>query len=92
MATINLKNVPDHLLERLKSIASQERRSLNQQILHLLDSTLKGDADLRRLKSESERQTAVWRELLGQWRSQESVQEELGAIYGSRTAGRTVDL
>lgn len=37
MATLNLKNFPDSLYERLQSLAQQERRSLAQEVIHLLD-------------------------------------------------------
>jgi len=37
MATLNLKNFPDPLYERLQKRAQQERRSLAQEVIHLLD-------------------------------------------------------
>ncbi|MBV8200630.1 MAG: hypothetical protein JOZ15_08395 [Acidobacteria bacterium] len=36
MATLNLKNFPDPLYERLQDRARQERRSLAQEVIHLL--------------------------------------------------------
>jgi len=40
MATVTLKNVPEKLLEALKREAKQNRRSLNQEALTRLESTL----------------------------------------------------
>lgn len=37
MATLNIKNFPDHLYERLQERAEREHRSLAQQVIHLLD-------------------------------------------------------
>jgi plasmid stability protein len=37
MATLNLKNFPDPLYERLQDRARQERRSLAQEVIHLLE-------------------------------------------------------
>lgn len=37
MATLNLKNFPDSLYQRLQARARQERRSLAQEIIHLLE-------------------------------------------------------
>ena len=92
MATITLKNVPEDLLARLRRLAFVERRSLNQQILHLLESAQGADEDLRRLKAERERQVAAWRRLSGRWESKESVEEEIAKIYASRTEGRKIEL
>jgi plasmid stability protein len=40
MATVTLKNVPDGLVRALKSEAKQNRRSLNQEALARLESSL----------------------------------------------------
>lgn len=37
MATLNIKNVPEKLYSRLKARARRERRSVSQEVLHLLD-------------------------------------------------------
>jgi hypothetical protein len=42
MATMTLKNVPEELVERLKSEALQNRRSLNQEALARLEASLGG--------------------------------------------------
>ena len=36
MATLNIKNFPDPLYERLQEQAKQEHRSLAQQVIHVL--------------------------------------------------------
>jgi len=41
---------------------------------------------------DREAQVAAWRELCGQWRSDQTLDEELEAIYAVRTAGREVEL
>ena len=92
MATITLKNVPEDLLARLRRMASEQRRSLNQQILHLLESAQGAEEELRKLKAETDRQTSAWRRLSGRWKSQESVEEEIAKIYASRTEGRKIEL
>lgn len=37
MATLNVKNVPEKLYSRLKARARRERRSISQEVLHILD-------------------------------------------------------
>ena len=41
MATLNIKNVPEKLYSRLKARARQERRSVSQEVLHILDQATK---------------------------------------------------
>jgi antitoxin FitA-like protein len=40
MATVTLKNVPSELVRMLKDVAKQNRRSLNQEALARLESSL----------------------------------------------------
>jgi plasmid stability protein len=40
MATLNIKNFPDPLYEKLQERAQQEHRSLAQEVIHLLHQTV----------------------------------------------------
>lgn len=40
MATITVKNIPDALYERLKSIAEKNRRSVNSEIIMCIEKTV----------------------------------------------------
>jgi plasmid stability protein len=40
MATLNLKNFPDSLYQRLRERARQERRSLAEEVIHLLERAI----------------------------------------------------
>ncbi|HEU5231392.1 MAG TPA: hypothetical protein VFU50_00930 [Terriglobales bacterium] len=40
MAVLNVKNVPDSLYRKIKAKAKRERRSVAQEVLHLLSSAL----------------------------------------------------
>ena len=42
MATLTIKNIPDDLVRRLKAQAERHRRSLNAEIIHVLDSAQRG--------------------------------------------------
>lgn len=37
MATLNIKNFPDDIYERLREQAQRQRRSIAQEVIHLLD-------------------------------------------------------
>lgn len=40
MATLNLKNFPDELHEKLKSRAAEQHRSVSQEVIHILERAL----------------------------------------------------
>ena len=89
MAALTLKNVPEELLERLREIARQERRSLNQQVVYMLE-TATGHRHML-VQRDKAAQIAAWKQL-GPWESEETAEEEIAAIYAARTMGRDVDL
>lgn len=95
MAAITLKNVPEGLLGQLRDRAELDRRSLNQEILYLLEEALKvptaGEIE-ERAREERMSQAKEWSRLAGLWRSDLPVQEEIERIYAARTEGRKVDL
>lgn len=87
MPSLTLKNLPAELLERLRERAEEERRSLNQQAIHILERALHDQA-----YAEAEAQAAEWRALGGSWGSDLDTPEEIASIYAARSAGRVVDL
>ena len=46
MATLNIKNLPDRLYKKLQARAKRERRSVAQEVTHLLDAALHTPASL----------------------------------------------
>ena len=89
---MTIKSMPVSLLEKLKQRARGERRSLNQQVLYMLERALADTMTQVQVREQAERQAEAWRKLAGKWESDETVQEEIDAIYASRTVGREVDL
>jgi plasmid stability protein len=94
MPTITIKNVPESLLKRLRAYAEADARSLNRELIYLLEEAL-----LNRESAEGEesmealarRQAAAWRALGGTWESELVPEEEGRAIMDSRTLGRDID-
>lgn len=40
MPSLTLKNIPDELMDELREVAEQERRSITQQMLYMLEQAL----------------------------------------------------
>ena len=94
MPSLTLKDIPTALLERLRTRAAQDRRSLNREAIWLLEQALEPSAEpATRLRQEAEAQLAAWHTLAGRWQGSEPETDELVAdIYRSRTQGREIAL
>ncbi|MGD2115140.1 MAG: hypothetical protein PVG07_08805 [Acidobacteriota bacterium] len=92
MASLTLKNIPDLLLERLRARASAERRSLTQEILHLLEDALVRSPPEGGSGVEARAQADAWSALAGGWRSDLEPHEEAERILAARSRGRDVEL
>lgn len=95
MSALTIKNIPDPLLSRLRTLADHDGRSLNREVIHLLEAavvhrtTTGGGGTLAELAAQ---QAAAWRNLEGRWESELSVREEGRSIMDARTPGRDVPL
>lgn len=91
MSSITLKNLSDDLLAELREAAERDRRSLTQEIIHLLETALRS-----RPKSapppDVKAQVAAWRKLAGKWESDVDAATETASLVKARSRGREVDL
>jgi len=94
VASITIKNIPDQLLARLREQAATENRSMNREIIRLLDISLSADRSLRPQyrRALADVQADAWARLCGQWISDVSVEDEVADIYSARTGGREIEL
>ena len=106
MPSLTLENIPEPLLERLRRRAEADRRSLTQEILHLLEAALEQhdrpddaeraapdqDRDRHQARNQAQAQADAWEALGGRWRSDLEPGEEIDRILASRTRGRQGDL
>lgn len=95
MANITVRNIPDDVLARIKALSAAERRSLNNEILIILERGASSELD-QRLKARSplsrSAQIGIWKRLLGAWEDNRSTRQIVDDIYSTRTAGRDVNL
>ena len=76
----------------LRAAAARDRRSVTQEIIHLLDIALQGGQPPARDATDTEAQVAAWRKLAGKWTSDVDPATETKRIVERRTKGREVDL
>ena len=94
VASITIKNIPDRLLAQLRERAAMENRSMNREIIRLLDMCLSADGIRRpeHRRTLADEQAEVWSRLGGRWISDVPIEDEVAEIYAARSAGREIEL
>jgi plasmid stability protein len=92
MTSLTLKNLPDSLICSLRKAAENDRRSLTQEIIYLLDYALQRRREKPAQPTTiAETQVAAWRELAGKWESNMNIEDENKQLMEHRTPGREIE-
>ena len=93
MPSITVRNLPEELLARIRTLSARERRSMNSELLVLIERGLERRLDDHALPSEISvtTQVGIWELLAGRWSDTRSTPEIVRDIYASRTVGREVE-
>jgi len=78
MKSITVRNIPDELLDRLRTLSVLEKRSLNNEILIVLEKGLAKELEYKtNFKNQlaMETQIKIWQNLCGQWKEDEKVRK-----------------
>ena len=95
MANITVRNIPDDVFERIKALSSVERRSINNELLRIIERGTEGEFDEKlhhKPPIAKSTQLEIWSKLLGKWEDRRSTAEILEDIYSRRTVGRKIEL
>ena len=95
MANITIRNIPDSILEKIRTLSTIEKRSINNELLLIIEAGLNEESE-RKTKNENiipkESQIRIWEKLMGKWKDDRSAKEIIEDIYAHRTPGRNIDL
>jgi len=96
MASLTLRDIPDAVLDKIRFLSERERRSLNKEMLVIVEEGLKMHAAELERRQESNipphLQVALWRQLKGKWEDSRSSSEIVADLRKARTLGREVRL
>ncbi len=93
MASITIRDIPESVLEKVRILSKRDRRSMNSELLTLLERGLNdrtGNTAEEAITPEI--QVEMWRMLAGEWIDKRSTEEIIADIYTSRTKGRSISL
>lgn len=92
MKSLTIRGIPKDLAKAVKDMAHDQRRSMNQQFLVVMEAGLKHllERDPRPTTTPlpKEVRTRIWQSIAGKWEDSRSTQEIIEDIVTSRTLGR----
>jgi len=91
---ITLKSIPDEMMDMFRAVAAENHRSVSGEIMYRLKKSLEeeGREDASVLREEARIVADEWDKIGGNWVSNSSIEEEMEALYSSRSMGRDTDL
>jgi plasmid stability protein len=95
MANITVRNIPQELLQKLRMLSILGKRSLNNEILMVLEKGIvKESESVTYFKDHlsNDTQIKIWKTLCGRWKDSRNTSDIIGDIIGSRSEGRNVNL
>lgn len=93
MVNLTIRNISEELMNKLRKQAAMERRSVNSEILILLEKSVFGYAPEKMADQVAvDAQAELWQKLSGEWDDPRSASEIASEIISTRTKGREVNI
>lgn len=95
MPSLTVRKIPAAVMDRIRALSTVDRRSLNSEVLVLLERGLESDrpeAGRPGTVPDAATQLGLWRHLCGAWQDERSGAEIAADIRVQRTPGRAVEL
>lgn len=92
---ITVRNIPDEVIRKIKTLSQKSKRSLNNEILIILEQGLEHEVRMNytnNLHLTKDVQISIWKKLAAAWRDERSTSDIITDIYESRTRGREFEL
>lgn len=92
---ITIRNIPEDVITKIKTISEMEKRSLNSEILLVLEKGMQEEIKNRfKIKNHISKssQINIWKKLSNSWQDDRTTQEITEDIYQNRTLGREFEL
>jgi len=96
MTSLTVRNIPDDVIDKIKTLAVAERRSINNEMVLLIEKGLENHIKISASKDEKmvskETQLYVWKDISKNWIDNRSSKEMIKDIYSTRSIGRDIEL
>jgi plasmid stability protein len=93
MVNLTIRNISEELMNKLRKRAALERRSINSEILILLEKSVFGYTPEKMADQAAvDAQAVLWQKLSGQWDDPRTAEEIASELFLTRTKGREVNM
>ena len=95
MPNLTVRNIPDDIFAKLKTLSILEKRSMNTEILVVLEKGVSKEIhDFKGSRNSISRETQlnIWKNLSGKWEDSRKTKDIIDDIVASRTFGRDIEL
>ena len=93
MVNLTIRNIPGELMKKLRKQSTFQRRSINSEVLTLLEKSLLDYSPKTGLDQATvDAQAEIWQVLSSQWDDSRSASEIAAEIFSARTKGREVEI
>jgi len=92
---ITIRNIPEDVIDKIRTISKMQRRSLNNEILIVLERGVEIEEKHyfnTKRNINKNIQIDIWNRLSGEWDDNRETNEIINDIYTSRTIGREFEL
>jgi len=96
MPDLTIRGIPPDIMDKIRILSRTERRSINSQMLLILESGLHyhitQNTAYNNASVSKETQMEIWSMLSGKWEDNKNTEDIITDIYDKRTRGRDVEL
>ena len=95
MPNLTVRNIPDEIFDKLKTLSILEKRSMNNEILVVLEKGVSKEIhDFEGSKNSISRETQlnIWSNLSGKWEDSRKTKDIINDIISHRSPGRDIEL
>ena len=92
---LTIRNIPDDVISKIRTLSKTEKRSLNNEILIILERGVEEEVNnlFKEKRTVSKNlQIEIWKRLSNEWKDDRSTDEIIKDIYDNRTLGREFKL
>ncbi len=92
---ITIRNIPDDVITKIKTLSEMEKRSLNSEILMVLERGIQEEIKNRFIIKNhisKSSQVNIWKKLSNSWQDDRTTEEIKEDIFQNRTLGREFEL
>ena len=93
MPNLTIRNIPNNIMNKIKILSEIEKRSMNSEILKILEKGI-NEENKRKFKKILSMETRIrlWKNLSGKWEDERKTDDIIKEIYADRSEGRDYSL